>query len=210
MSKAVHSKHLHGIPFVQNVVVTGPKEQVDDSSKTVDVLAIGFTRETVCIDPRAWASIKVSNLEDEVDRLEEDIAECLDTEVLDLAVGDVDTLAAVTLDTIVFGNEGVKCGSVGLQVRSCKKTKVVNQAVCNTAVVPLLLNQYLCKVGVVHVLCYFAQKIQHLICPVFIVLVVSDCSKQMIHAHKPSNLTLNLSLVARFNKLLEVAETNCY
>lgn len=175
VGKAVHSKHLHGIPFIQNVVVAGPKEQVDDSSKAVDVLAIVFTRETVCVNPRTWAPIKVGNLEDEVDRLEEDIAECLDTNVLDLAVGNVDALTAVTLNTVVFGNERIKCGSIGLQVRSCEKTKVVNQAVCNTWVVPLLLNQYLCKVGVAHVLCHFAQKIQHLVCPVFIVLVVSNC-----------------------------------
>jgi len=120
VGEAADTKHLHGGCFVQDVIVVGSVEQIDDGAKCAGVLGVELIGHTVLVDLSTCTAVEVGNLKYKVGRSEEDFGQGGHTEVLDLAVGNLDALPAVSFNTTSVRHERIVLGSVELEVCPCK------------------------------------------------------------------------------------------
>lgn len=120
MGEAADTEHLHGGCFVQDVVVVGSVEQIDDGAKCAGVLCVEFIGHTVLVDMSTCTAVEVGNLKYKVGRSEEDFGQGGHAKVLDLAVRNLDDLPAVRINASSVRHERIELGSIELEVCPCK------------------------------------------------------------------------------------------
>jgi hypothetical protein len=86
------------VVFVEDIIVARPVEEVYNWTTWIRRHSVLFVLEHVAVHLRARASVKIYDLDSESDRLQEDIDEKHDAQMVDLLIRGLEPLLAVSIN----------------------------------------------------------------------------------------------------------------
>lgn len=115
--------------LIEDVIVVGSEQQVDDGAQRGRILSSGFLGKTVDVGLGAGGPVEIGYFEDEAGGLEEDVGEQRDADMVDFLVRAFDIDMAPVLETATIVEEGFKLGGVALEPGAGEKSHVVDNGI---------------------------------------------------------------------------------